>query len=287
MLAGGLQNISVVTPNFNMGSYLSQTVESVLSNLSSGDEYFVIDGGSKDESVDVIKRYESRLTGWVSEPDRGYADALAKGFARATGDILCWINSGDLLLPGALDAARRALAETGADMIFGDDLYVDEEGRVIFYSRGYVRNLKDAMLYGGWTPLQDACFWRREFYEEVGGMNPDLKYAGDFDLFLRMALQGNCRYVPLTFSAFRRHAGQKSISGSVSYQKERASVCRAVIDRLPGSQLEKSLYRLWYGAAIRWRIHVSQRCWRRPDLVGQAAEKVPCCQYWPVESGTG
>jgi glycosyltransferase involved in cell wall biosynthesis len=139
-----------------LGSYLSTTIDSVLANLSSGDEYIIIDGGSTDGSVDVIRKYKPRLTDWVSEPDKGYADALAKGFARATGDILCWINAGDLLLPGALDAARQALTDSDAEMIFGDDLYVDEEGRVIFFSRGYVKDLQSVMLYGGWTPLQDA-----------------------------------------------------------------------------------------------------------------------------------
>jgi GT2 family glycosyltransferase len=212
---------------------------------------------------------------------------LAKGFKRATGDILCWINAGDLLLPGALNAARQTLIDNGADMIFGDDLYIDEEGRVIFYSRGYVDNLKHAMLYGGWTPLQDACFWRRDYYERVGGMNQSFKYAADFDLFLRMALHGRCQYVPMAFSAFRRHAGQKSISGSDAYRSERGNLRRAVLARLPGTQLEKSLRCLWHGTAIRWRAHVSQRRWRRPDLVGQQVDKLHCGQYWPVGVRTG
>jgi glycosyltransferase involved in cell wall biosynthesis len=126
----------------NMAAYLGATIESVFANLASDDEYFVIDGASTDGSVDVIRRYADRLTGWVSEPDRGYADALRKGFARATGDVLCWINAGDLLLPGALDAAREALEETGSDMIFGDDFYIDEAGKVISFSRGYIRDLR-------------------------------------------------------------------------------------------------------------------------------------------------
>jgi GT2 family glycosyltransferase len=278
-----LLRFSVITPNLNLVSYLAKTVESVLQNLSPDDEYFVIDGGSKDGSVEVIRRYEPRLTGWISESDRGYADALEKGFARATGDILCWINSGDLLLPGALNAARQALSDTDAEMVFGDDFYIDEESRVIFFSRGHVKDFRDAMLYGGWTPLQDACFWRRELYERVGGMNSRLRYAADFDLFLRMALHGKCQYVPLTFSAFRRHAGQKSISGSHVYRKEREEIRRAVIYGLPGSKLGKSLRWAWHEAAIRWRVYVSQRRWRRDDLIGQPVEKLPCRQYWPLE----
>jgi glycosyltransferase involved in cell wall biosynthesis len=265
----------------NMDRWLSQTIESVVSNLRPADEYFVIDGGSRDGSVDIIKRYERHLAGWVSEPDHGYADALSKGFARAKGDILCWINAGDLLLPGALDSARRALTDTGAEMIFGDDFYIDEEGRVIFFSRGYVKDLRNAMLYGGWTPLQDACFWRREFYDRVGGINPGLRYAADFDLFLRMALHDRCRYVPLAFSAFRRHAGQKSISGSDAYQEERVTVRRRELSGMPGSALSKSIRQLWNGITIRWRIHVMQRFWRRPDLVGRPVSELSCGQYWP------
>src|SRR5690349_7665396 len=188
--------ISVVTPSFNMKRYLPGTIESVLKNLQPGDEYFIIDGGSSDGSVEVIRGYEKHLHGWLSEADNGYADAICKGFARATGDVLCWINCGDLFLAGALNAARAALQVSSADLIFGDDFYIDEQDLVIFFSRGEVKDLKNAMLYGGWTPLQDACFWRRELYQRVGGIDPQLKYAADYDLFLRMALSGNAVYLP-------------------------------------------------------------------------------------------
>lgn len=273
--------ISIITPNFNMAGYLSQTIDSVIPNLQVGDEYILIDGGSTDGSVNVIRAYEPWLTAWVSEPDRGHADAIAKGFARATGDILCWINSGDLLLPGALDAARLALTDSGADLIFGDDLYVDEDGRVIFFSRGYVSDLKNAMLYGGWTPLQDACFWTRALYHRVGGINPDLKQAVDYDLFLRMAMQGTARYVPLTFSVFRRHGGQKSIAAADAYKNERISLSHAMLEQIPGSRIGKVLRVLWHRAAIRWRVYVMQRLWRCPDLVGRPVSELRCGQYWP------
>src|SRR5882724_2742913 len=95
--------ISVVTPSYNMAPYMEDTITSVIRNLRAGDEYFVVDGGSTDGTVDIIRRYEHRLTGWVSKPDRGYAEAIGKGFDRATGDILCWINCSDLYLAGALD----------------------------------------------------------------------------------------------------------------------------------------------------------------------------------------
>ena len=275
------RTVTIITPSMNMGGWLAQTIESVLSNLRPGDQYFVIDGESKDDSVDIIRRYEQRLTAWVSERDRGHADALEKGFARATGDILCWINAGDLLLPGALDAARQALADSGADMIFGDDLYVDEEGRVIFFSRGYVKDLKSAMLYGGWTPLQDACFWTRALYQRVGGIDPLLKQAVDYDLFLRMAMQGTTRYVPLAFSVFRRHGGQKSIASADAYRKERVEVRRRELAHMSMSASVKFLRLLWHGLVIRWRVHVMQRRWRCPDLVGRPVNELRCTQYWP------
>lgn len=281
MRRAAISTVSIVTPTMNMDRWLPQTIDSIVRNLRPGDEYFVIDGGSTDKSAAIIRSYEKHLAGWVSEPDKGYADALAKGFARATGDILCWINAGDLLLPGALDAAREAMANTAADMIFGDDFYIDEDGRVIFFSRGYVKNLQHAMLYGGWTPLQDACFWRRELYERIGGMNRGLKYAADFELFLRMTLHGTCRYVPVTFSAFRRHLGQKSIAGVDAYQSERAEVRRRELAHVSGSSFWKSFRLLWHPLAIRWRVHVMQPQWRRPDLVGRPVSGLSCGQYWP------
>jgi len=279
--------VSVITPNFNMVRYLSETMESVLSNVRIGDEYFIIDGGSTDGSVDVIRKYESRLAGWISEPDCGYADALAKGFARATGDILCWINAGDLLLPGALDAARKAFAETSADMIFGDDFYIDEEGKVIFLSRGQVTDLCTAMLYGGWTPLQDACFWTRDLYHRVEGIDPTLRHAADYDLFLRMALRGTCHYVPITFSSFRRHPGQKSIAGAPAYQAERSAIRGRELARRTEWAPARFLKMFWYGLMIRWRVRVQQQRWRRDDLVGHPISELRCRQYWPIESGAG
>ena len=271
--------ISVVTPSFNMARYLDDTITSVLANLREGDEYFVIDGGSSDGSVDIIRRYEKRLTGWVSEKDAGYADALAKGFARATGDIQCWINSGDLYLSGAFDAARKLLSEE-IDLIFGDDFYIDEDNRVLSYSRGWVPNLRTAMLYGGWTPLQDACFWRRDLYQKTGGIDHSLLYAADYDLFLRMALAGRAGYVPFTFSAFRRHPGQKSISGSVAYRDERRRIQSREVGISGSSPVLKGLYCGVNRVAMSSRARLAHRVWRRPDLVGQLVTSLPCAPHW-------
>ncbi|SHN82450.1 glycosyltransferase family 2 protein [Bradyrhizobium erythrophlei] len=275
--------ISVVTPSFNMGRYLEDTIASVLANLRDGDEYFVIDGGSTDESLDIIKRHEKRLTGWVSQPDNGYADAIAKGFARASGDILCWINAGDLYLAGAFDAART-MFEPGMDLIFGDDFYVDENNKILAFSRGWVPDLRAAMLYGGWTPLQDSCFWRRELYHKIGGMDARLRYAADYDLFLRMALAGCASYVPVTFSAFRRHAGQKSISGLIDYNNERRRTRNREIKAMQSGKFSKALYGGINRLAMSARARLGPLRWRRPDLVGTSVTALPCGAYWPAKN---
>lgn len=273
--------ISVVTPSLNMAPYLEDTITSVVSNLQPGDEYFVIDGGSTDGSADVIRRQEKSLTGWISEKDAGYADALAKGFARATGDVLCWINAGDMYLAGALDAARKFLTKD-LDMIFGDDFYIDEDNRVLSYSRGWVPDLRMAMLYGGWTPLQDACFWRRDLYQKVGGIDRSLHYAADYDLFLRMALAGRTGYMPFVFSAFRRHAGQKSISGSAAYEAERKRVRTREVGAHGSRPVLKSLSRGIHRVAMSARARFAPLVWRRPDLAGKPVTSLPCATYWPA-----
>jgi glycosyltransferase involved in cell wall biosynthesis len=257
------RGFSVVTPNLNMGNLLERTIQSVLSNLRHpADEYYVVDGGSNDESIEVIRKYDLQLAGWTSESDKGYADALAKGFRRCTGEYMCWINSGDLLLEGALQAARQALTETGADFIFGDDLYIDEGDKVLLHSRGYVRSLKHFMLYGGWTPLQDACFWRRDLYERVGGIDATLRFAADYDFFLRAAWSGRNVYVPKTFSAFRRHGRQLSTSESLGYEDERQLSRARMFQALHTPAVIRVGTTALFWFMTRWRHHMARR-WQR------------------------
>jgi glycosyltransferase involved in cell wall biosynthesis len=275
--------ISVVTPNFNMAAYLPATIRSVLANLEPQDEYFIVDGGSSDGSVAAIEACQGRLTGWVSERDSGYAEAISKGFSRATGDIFCWINSGDLLLEGAFARARQHFAETDATFIFGDDFYVDDEGRVLAYSRGRVPDLKAAMLYGGWTPLQDACFWRRDLYAAVGGIDVSLKYAADYDLFLRMAMGGAATYVPFAFSAFRRHAGQKSISGARNYAAEKETARQRQLAKTGLSSFAIVIKSFVQKNRMRLRARLAQQLWARPDIAGKPIVSLACASYWPPE----
>ncbi len=269
-----------------MGCYLAETIESTLVNLRPDDEYFIIDGGSTDNSVDIIRRYENRLTGWISEKDRGYADALAKGFARSSAKLQCWINCGDVLLPGALNEARIQLDVGGADMIFGDDLYIDESGHVLQVTNGHVDDLASMMAYGGWTPLQDACFWRRELYESVGGIDPEVRYAADYDLFLRMSMQGRAAYVPIIFSAFRRHDGQASKRHADAYQKEREACRHRELLRHDIQGWQARLKEGYYQWATHFRAHFQARKRTASDVLGTSVSELHCMPASDFGTGT-
>ncbi len=252
-----------------MGQYLVETIESVLVNMKSGDEYFIIDGGSTDNSVEIIRRYEDRLAGWISEKDRSYADALAKGFVKSKNEYQCWINSGDLLLEGALDVARERLIDNNIDMIFGDDLYIDESSKILQVSNGHAKNLASMMLYAGWTPLQDACYWRSSLYEKVGGIDPLKRYAADYDLFLRMSLNGRCKYVPIIFSAFRKHGGQTSRAFASSYKQERIECRQRELSQNPLKGWHLMITNAYYWWKVRWRVRVNGRKSNMSHLVGK------------------
>jgi len=220
------QCFCVVTPNYNMAEYLEQTIESVLANLRDGDEYYIVDGDSTDGSVDIIKKYESRISGWVSEPDKGYADALRKGFDMSSAPLMCWVNSGDLLLRGSLEEARQRLSCRQTEMVFGDALNIDNEGLITAFCNGFVPTLRKSMLYAGWTPWQVSCFWRRTLYDRVGGINKQL-LAADHAFFLGCSMRGRVQYTPMTYGCHRLHSGQLSISRRDEYLRERDVTCNS------------------------------------------------------------
>lgn len=273
------KSFTIVTPNYNMGYSLAETIESVLRNKGPEDKYFVIDGGSSDNSLEIIQRYDSKLDGWVSEPDRGYADAVAKGFRLAKSDYQCWINCGDLLLPGALDEARSRLETHHVDLVFGDDFYIDEKGRVLQISNGCVGDLAAMMLYGGWTPLQDACFWRSSLYEKVGGIDPERRYAADYDLFLRMSLAGTSQYVPVVFSAFRRHKGQTSALYAEEYQRERENCRQRELLAVNIGALKRLALGAFFWLKVRLRARMNTRNRKLDNLVGADVATLSCVNF--------
>ncbi|MBI1746434.1 MAG: glycosyltransferase [Acidobacteria bacterium] len=180
-----LLKISVVTPSYNQASYLEETICSVLDQGYPNLEYIIIDGGSQDRSVDIIKKYEQRLAYWVSEPDHGEADAVAKGFEKCNGEILCWLCSDDLFKPGVLGIINGIFAnDPQLDLVYGDTEYLYPGGSTKIKKRiSYDFNI---MLYAFNLVPQPSAFFSRQAYQRAGKMDTSLHYAMDYDLFLRM-----------------------------------------------------------------------------------------------------
>jgi len=206
--------ISLVTPSFRHGRFLERTLYSVVSQGYPELEYFVQDGGSDDETVEVLRRHEGSLAGWASEPDGGQADALNRGFARCSGEIMAYLNSDDLLLPGSLAHVASYLAShPEVDAVYGQRVLIDERDRQvgIWVTPPHDDRVLDL---GDFVP-QETLFWRRRAWEAAGGrMDDGFQYALDWDLLLRLRDSG-ARIVrlPRFLGAFRVHDEQKTLAG--------------------------------------------------------------------------
>jgi glycosyltransferase involved in cell wall biosynthesis len=209
--------LSILTPSFNQAPFLEQTLRSVFSQRAQIHEYFVYDGGSTDGSVELIKRYACEIDHWVSEKDKGQSDALARGFARATGDYLAWLNSDDVYLPRALERIRAALAANPHwDVVTGNHVRIDADGRILSLHRLPAES-QTAARWGVFHPNQPTVFFRRSLYEKVGGLNPDLHLVMDTELFFRMLDAGAVwGHIPAYLAAFRLHQQSKGVG---TYQK--------------------------------------------------------------------
>lgn len=223
-----LPRITVVTPSFNQAPYLEQTILSVIGQGYPNLEYFVYDAGSTDGSVEIIKKYESSLAYWQSEKDGGQSCAINAAFARATGDILCWLNSDDYYLPGTLWEVSRRLAAPLPDLIYGKCLFFWEgaNGCKISDPPEFDRELLEIWDY----IVQPSAFWRRELWEKTGPLREDWHFAFDWDWWLRASEHGRLIRVDRMFSAYRFHPAHKS-SGS---SQQRGEEIRAVMEKYQG-----------------------------------------------------
>jgi glycosyltransferase involved in cell wall biosynthesis len=203
--------ISIVTPSHNQARYLERTIQSVLSQDYPQVEYLIVDGSSTDGTLDIIHKYEDRLAWWVSETDRGQTDAINKGFARARGDILAWINSDDTYEPGALSAAVTYLQEhPEVGMVYGDCNYINQDGDVIGKFHAAQTNYR--LLRQGYTHIpQQTMFFRANLWQQIGPLDPSFYFAMDYDLWTRIARHTEIKYVPQTWANFRLHTSGKTI----------------------------------------------------------------------------
>jgi glycosyltransferase involved in cell wall biosynthesis len=211
--------VSIITPSYNQAAFLEQTIRSVLDQDYPNIEYLIADGGSTDNSVEIIRKYASKLAWWVSEKDKGQADGINKGFARAKGEFIAWVNSDDYYQPGAVSAAVAALqANPEAAFVFGDVQVVDKDGRIL-----------NNLHYGNWTLAdlmtfhiigQPAVFMRRSALEAAGYLDMSYQFMLDHQLWLRVGLQGSMKYVPQLWAGAHYHEDCKNLAQAAEFGKE-------------------------------------------------------------------
>jgi glycosyltransferase involved in cell wall biosynthesis len=284
-MQGGSQwpRITVVTPSYNQGLFIEETIRSVLLQGYPNLEYIIIDGSSTDNSVETIRKYEPWLTYWVSEPDRGQSHAINKGFAHGTGDILAWLNSDDIYLPGALLTVCKAvnkILETDKKWngwlsggCFYEDLVRMETKEI-----SPIPPTEDKVRLLAWRCPQRSSFWAKACWKEVGGLSEDLHFVFDTEFFLRLVFSGyKPKVLPEVFAVGRLHENCKTIAHPEAWGHEvlkmynrladfldpndRRRVRRAVRADLARVRYNHDLHRgRWLSAAVA----ASQIFWHSP-----------------------
>ena len=203
--------VSIVTPSFNQAEFLERTIQSVLAQTYKNIEYIIVDGGSKDGSLDIIKKSAEKLSWWISEPDCGQTEAINKGFAHTKGEVLAWLNSDDTYLSMAVQEAVKFLNENPKiGMVYGDANFIDEHDRVV--GKFPTRQTDLTRLRRGYVHIpQQAAFFRANLWKQVGPLDPSFYFAMDYDLWVRLARVSTLKYVPNTWANFRLHSQAKTI----------------------------------------------------------------------------
>ena len=239
-----LPKISIITPSFNQGKFIEQTIRSVLDQGYPNLDYIVVDGGSTDHTPEILKRYEQHLT-WTSEPDLGQANAINKGLRKASGEVVAYLNSDDLYLPGTLHAVGSYFMEhPQANWLSGTCRNIDENGHEI---RQFIRHYKNFWLrLANYRVLlilnfiaQPATFWRRSVMQDAGLLDETLHYTLDYEYWLRIGQRHKLHVLKIDLAAFRLHAASKS--GATAYKQfdEELKVAQSY-----GSPLTNALHQL-------------------------------------------
>jgi glycosyltransferase involved in cell wall biosynthesis len=217
--------VSIITPSFNQAQYLERTICSVLEQDYPNIEYIVMDGGSTDGSLKIIKNYADRLAYWCSESDEGQVAAINKGFALSNGEILGWINSDDFYEPGAIrTAAEYFINHPETSFLYGEGWYVDEYSQRLRICHFVKPNFRDFYLLNHDPTLQSATFWRRELWNKVGPLDSNINWVFDWEWYIRAHKKTTFQYIPEILSNYRIHPKAKTRTGGMDRQLEIASI---------------------------------------------------------------
>jgi glycosyltransferase involved in cell wall biosynthesis len=242
--------VSIITPSFNQARFLPDTLRSVRAQDYPNIEHIVVDGGSTDGTIELLKAAPGIR--WISEPDRGQVDALNKGFAMATGEILAWLNSDDVMNPDTVRVAADTLQRTGADLVYGDVEIVDEVGRPLRTSCGIPFDLR-VLLYGINYIGQQTVFFRRELLQKAGPLREEFDSGFDYELWLRFSRHGRFAYEPRLRAKIRVHPAAKSVANPAVGRADTMRIVReywamgglhGFLQHLPLRTTVRSYYRL-------------------------------------------
>ncbi len=236
--------ISIVTPSYNQGQFLEETIRSVLLQGYPNLEYFIMDGGSTDGSLEIIKKYEKWLTYWVSEKDGGQSFAVNRGWERVTGAVIAWLNSDDLYLPGTLHIVAQAYNENPKSIVIcGRAIISDENLRTKSVKRPYTFDL-ERFLLGGCVPGQSSVFIAKKVFREIGGLDESFHQSLDRDYWVRISMHypsGPITYTEKVLSVLRDWSGSKTAKGYYNMKRERFLILEKVFSdpNLPKKLLSK------------------------------------------------
>ncbi len=240
--------LSIVTPTYNQGQYIEETIQSVLEQNYPKLEYIIIDGGSTDRTVEIIKKYERHLSYWISEPDKGQAHAINKGLKRSTGDIFNWLNSDDYLTPNALTVIANAFTEQNPDAVAGQTIYFKGEVCEPPIQLSGLKAKKLMRWDKGVAFVQPGLWLKTDQIHACGGIDENFHYAFDWDMVIRYLHKfKKVSYVSQPLVYFRLHEESKTVSHSTLFAKEEESI----LDKLSKMEEFKGLYRVAKGRNVR------------------------------------
>jgi glycosyltransferase involved in cell wall biosynthesis len=253
----------VITPSLNQGRYLERTIRSVLDQGYPDIEYIVVDGGSTDDSVEILRRYDDRIAYWISEPDRGQTDAINKGLARATGEVVAYINSDDYYLPGAFDAALPLFADSAVDWVVGTCRFLYPDGTVeTVWEPQLPERGRPHWIVEEWSVPQSSSFWRRKVFAEVGLFREDFHYVFDTEFELRLALSGIMPTIVDRELAIRYLHDEAKSADRAPFEREAQRMVRILWRRL--TPRERVAFRLrWLEGRIKRVVWLARGGWRQ------------------------